>query len=58
MAHGLEPMASIKLRITPKGLVGLLFATSCLFGEGMNRAREKEELRKAGRQKEGRQMLL
>lgn len=31
---------------------------SCLFGEGMNRGWEKEEAREAGRQKEGRQILL
>lgn len=30
----------------------------CLFGEGKDRKGEKEEARKAGRQQEGRQMLL
>lgn len=56
VAHGLK--LSVKLWIISKGLVRLRFAMSCLCGKGKNREEEKEEARKAGRQQEGRQMLL
>lgn len=58
MAHGQELKGICKTTDNSKGLGYTAICHLLFVWEGKDRKGEKEEARKAGRQQEGRQMLL